>query len=217
MVPMPSVVKISFRMECGLRPSMMWARGTPPSMALTQASILGRMPLSKSGSISRRFSTPIRPIRESLSGQSAYRPSTSVNTTSLLAPRAAASAAAAESAFTFNTSVASSSFGATEDTTGMRPALIRSSTADASTLTTSPTKPISVGEPLMIGLRCMAEKSAPSSPERPTANGPWALINPTSSRETLPVKTIRTTSMASGVVTLRPPLNSDLMPKALSM
>ena len=28
---------------------------------------------------------------------------------------------------------------------------------------------------------------------------------------------MRTTSMASGVVTLRPPLNSDLMPRALSM
>ena len=167
--------------------------------------------------MSRRFSTPMRPISEFLSGQSAYRPSTSVRMISFLAPSAAASAAAAESALTFSTSVASSSSGATEETTGMRPAEIRSSTAEASTLTTSPTSPMSVGLPSMMGLRCMAENRAPSSPDSPTANGPCALISPTSSLDTLPVSTMRTTSMASGVVTRRPPLNSDLMPNALSM
>ncbi len=43
-----------------------------------------------------------------------------------------------------------------------------------------------------------------SSPDRPTAKGPWALRAPTSSRCTCPVSTIRTTSMVSGVVTRRP-------------
>ena len=162
--------------------------------------------------MSRRFSTPMRPISEFLSGQSAYRPSTSVRMISFLAPSAAASAAAAESALTFSTSVASSSSGATEETTGMRPAEIRSSTAEASTLTTSPTSPMSVGLPSMMGLRCMAENRAPSSPDSPTANGPCALISPTSSLDTLPVSTMRTTSMASGVVTRRPPsMNSTGM------
>ena len=47
----------------------------------------------------------------------------------------------------------------------------------------------------------------------PTANGPCRLISPTSSRPTWPVRTIRTTSIASGLVTRRPPLNSLLMPE----
>src|SRR5215217_3081031 len=42
-------------------------------------------------------------------------------------------------------------------------------------------------------------------------------MRPTSSRPTWPVRTIRTTSMASGVVTRRPPLNSDSMPSRPSI
>ena len=45
--------------------------------------------------------------------------------------------------------------------------------------------------------------------------GPCWLSRPTSSRPTWPVSTIRTTSMASGVVTRRPPLNSLSMPEPL--
>src|SRR5213595_2039839 len=42
-------------------------------------------------------------------------------------------------------------------------------------------------------------------------------MRPTSSRPTWPVRTMRTTSMASGVVTRKPPLNSDSMPSLLSI
>ena len=56
-----------------------------------------------------------------------------------------------------------------------------------------------------------------SSPDSPTASGPWSLMSPTSSRWTWPTSTIRTTSIASGVVTRRPPRNSDSMPSLSSM
>ena len=47
--------------------------------------------------------------------------------------------------------------------------------------------------------------------------GPCWLIRPTSSRWTWPTSTIRTTSIASGVVTRSPPRNSDSMPSRSSM
>ena len=62
---------------------------------------------------------------------------------SLRAPSATASAAAAVSALTLSTCVGSSRSGATVETTGMRPASSRSSTAPGLTLTTSPTRPMS--------------------------------------------------------------------------
>ena len=43
------------------------------------------------------------------------------------------------------------------------------------------------------------------------------LSRETSSRCTEPVRTMRTTSMTSGVVTRRPPRNSELMPSLLSI
>ena len=42
-------------------------------------------------------------------------------------------------------------------------------------------------------------------------------MRPTSSRWTWPTSTIRTTSIASGVVTRRPPRNSDSMPSRSSI
>ena len=45
MVPIPSSVKISSRIECGLRPSTTWVCGTPPSTARMHASSLGTMPV----------------------------------------------------------------------------------------------------------------------------------------------------------------------------
>ena len=51
-----------------------------------------------------------------------------------------------------------------------------------------------------------------SSPDIPTANGPCRLIRPTTSRFTCPVRTIRTTSIASGVVTRSPAANVLWMP-----
>src|SRR5690606_3526670 len=49
MVPMPSSVKISSRMECWTRPSMTRAVRTPLRTAYRQPSILGTMPLARSG------------------------------------------------------------------------------------------------------------------------------------------------------------------------
>ena len=46
---------------------------------------------------------------------------------------------------------------------------------------------------------------------------PCLLIRPTSSRCTCPTSTIRTTSIASGVVTRSPPLNSDSIPSLSSI
>ncbi len=54
----------------------------------------------------------------------------------------------------------------------------------------------------------------PSTPDRPTATGPWALRAKTSSSFTLPDKTMETTFMTSGVVTRRPFLNSEGRPRA---
>lgn len=55
-VPMPSSVKISSRIECGTRPSMTRAVVTPPRTACRQPSILGTMPLASSG---RSFSSSL--------------------------------------------------------------------------------------------------------------------------------------------------------------
>ena len=105
MVPMPESVKISSSTECGSRPSSTCAWGTPPRTARRHASIFGIIPALSPGSIasssvalSRLITSPRRAVP--VPGQSAYRPSTSVSTTSLAAPSATARAAAAVSAFT---------------------------------------------------------------------------------------------------------------------
>ncbi len=106
MVPTPVSVKISSSTACGSRPSSTCACGTPPVTAVRQASILGIIPSLRSGSIAASAlavswlitgpgGSPV-----ALAGQSAYRPGTSVSSTSLAAPSATASAAAAVSAFT---------------------------------------------------------------------------------------------------------------------
>ena len=64
-VPMPSCVKISSRIECGTRPSMIAALPTPPSTASRQAVIFGIMPDSSVGSIPRSSSAVIADTRES--------------------------------------------------------------------------------------------------------------------------------------------------------
>ncbi len=97
--------------------------------------------------------------------------------------------------------------------TGIRPASTRSSTDSGRTLATSPTRPRSTSSPSTTVLVRWAVNRPASSPERPTASGPCSLMSPTSSRCTWPTSTIRTTSMASGVVTRRPPLNSECDPE----
>ena len=105
MVPMPESVKISSSTECGSRPSITCAWGTPPRTARRQASIFGIMPALRPGS---NFSSSVALSRLITSSavccpvprHSAYRPSTSVSTTSLAASSATASAAAAVSALT---------------------------------------------------------------------------------------------------------------------
>jgi len=104
-----------------------------------------------------------------------------------------------------------------DETTGMRPAAIRSVIASVLTLWTSPTSPMSVGTPSTITLRRAAVNSFPSSPVVPTAYGPCVLISFTNSRPTWPNSTIRATSSTSGVVTRNPPLNSLVIPSRLSI
>ena len=84
--------------ECGTRPSITWARGTPARTARRQASIFGAMPLASPGSNGSSSAAVSSLITDSRSGQFANSPSTSVSTTSFAAPSAAASAAAALSA-----------------------------------------------------------------------------------------------------------------------
>ncbi|SIM86901.1 Uncharacterised protein [Mycobacteroides abscessus subsp. abscessus] len=90
--------------------------------------------------------------------------------------------------------------GAIEEITGILPASIMDRIAVVLTPTTSPTRPRSVSCPSTTVVMRRARSRPPSSPDMPTACGPWALISPTSSRATCPVSTMRTTSMASGVV-----------------
>src|SRR5450432_157856 len=100
MVPIPSSVKISSRTACGTRPSRTCALATPPRTARRHASIFGTMPDESDGSRISSSSALSALMTSSLAGQSAYRPSTSVSTTSFSAPSATASAAAAVSALT---------------------------------------------------------------------------------------------------------------------
>src|SRR5699024_4738934 len=69
-VPTPAVVKISSSMECGCRPSTMWAWGTPDSTAPKHARIFGIIPDSSSSSMFRNSSTVIEVISDVGSGQS---------------------------------------------------------------------------------------------------------------------------------------------------
>ena len=52
-----------------------------------------------------------------------------------------------------------------------------------------------------------------SSPDSPTASGPWTLITPTMSRFTLPTSTMRAMSRVSASVTRRPSRNSGTLPR----
>lgn len=186
-----------------------------PWTARRQASIFGTMPASRLGSNFASSSASMREVSDARSGQLVYRPSTSVNTTNFSAPMPSASAAAAVSALMLCTTPSAS--GAMVETTGMRPAAMRSSTASGFTSVTSPTRPMSVGAPSMSTVRLVAVNSRASSPEMPTAYGPCALMSPTSSRPTWPNSTIRTTSITSGVVTRKPPRNSPCRPSFFSI
>src|SRR6185437_11431159 len=206
MVPMPESVKISSSTACGSRPSRTCACGTPPRTARRHASILGIMPLLRPGSsrsrpvaVSWLITSCGWPGESPSAGQFANRPATSVRTTSLAAPSATASAAAAVSALTLYTSPPVPR--ATLDTTGIRPSEIRAHAAAGSTDSISPTRPMSTGVPSTTACRWRAVNMFASSPDMPTANGPCRLIRPTTSLLTWPVSTMRTTSMVSGVVT----------------
>ena len=71
---------------------------------------------------------------------------------------------------------------------------------------TSPTKPRSPS-------RSVAVMSPASSPDSPTAIGPWTLIADTMSRLTLPTSTMRAMSSVSASVTRRPSRNSLSLPR----
>ncbi len=212
---MPSVVKTSSSRLCATRPSITWARSTPPWTARRHASILGAMPESSVGRRSASSEARISAIRLVRSGQSANRPSTSVSTTSLSAPSATASAEAAVSAFTLSTWPSSAT--PMVEITGMKPSSSRLVTKSGRTPVTSPTSPRSSSCPSAVTVRRSAANRAASSPEMPTASGLWAFTSPTRSRCTWPVSTMRTTSMISGVVTRRPPRNSLVTPSRASI
>ena len=130
MVPIPSEVKTSRSSECGWRPSMTWACGTPPSHGADARLELGdhagvdprqqllraRRPSATTAASRGRASRRRRPRRRSAS-------------TSLCALSATASAAAAVSALMLSTWPSTSRSGATVETTGMRPASRMSCTA----------------------------------------------------------------------------------------
>src|SRR5690606_8922688 len=99
-VPIPLLVNSSTSTECGTRPSMIAAASTPPSTASRQARIFGIIPDSSDGSSSVSAAVVMCETSDSRLGQSAYSPGTSVRMTSLRAPSAVASAAAAASALT---------------------------------------------------------------------------------------------------------------------
>ncbi len=99
-----------------------------------------------------------------------------------------------------------------EEITGIRPSASSASIAPVSMAVISPTRPMSMTSPSISGLCLVAVMVRASSPVMPTASGPCWLSSPTSSRWTWPARTIRTTSMASGVVTRRPALNSLTRP-----
>src|SRR5690606_13973922 len=175
-VPIPFSVNISTSTECGTRPSMIAAVSTPPSTASRHACILGIIPDSSRGIIARGSVEVRCDTSESRFGQSAYRPGTSVSTTSLTAPRATARAAAAASALTLSECPGWSRSGAMLETTGMRPARTWSSTVCGSTCTTSPTRPRSCGTPSRTTPRRLPPNRPASSPLSPVARGPWAVV-----------------------------------------
>ena len=88
-----------------------------------------------------------------------------MSTSSFSAPSATASAAAAVSALTLCTMPSAS--GATLETTGIRPASIRSSTDSGRTWATSPTRPRSTSSPSTMVLVGSAVNRPASSPEQP--------------------------------------------------
>ena len=70
-VPAPVSVKASERRACSTRPSMTWARGTPPSTARRHAPILGIIPDCRPGRSPRNSCALIRAMTSELAGQSA--------------------------------------------------------------------------------------------------------------------------------------------------
>src|SRR6267142_1787758 len=98
--------------------------------------------------------------------------------------------------------------------TGMKPPASSTRMGSGSTLSTSPTSPMSARLPS--ACRCMrfrARIMEPSLPESPTARPPCRLISPTISLLILPTSTISTISTVSGSVTRIPPTNFGSLPR----
>ena len=106
---------------------------------------------------------------------------------------------------------------AMEQMTGTRPASRSSVSTVVFTWAISPTRPRSMTSPSTSAVVLCARRRSASSPDRPIAASPFWLIRDTMSRLTWPDRTMRMTSAASSVVTRCPALNSDSMPKRLSM
>jgi len=122
--------------------------------------------------------------------------------------------AAAESALTLSDCPGSATFGAIDETTGICPAAMIARMTVGSTKVTSPTRPRSSCSPSTMVPRRVAANSPRVSPETGCAGAPrsaiiLAIFGPTSL-----ARTLRTTSMASALVTRSPPRNSLGMPAA---
>src|SRR5919112_2440084 len=83
------------------------------------------------------------------------------------------------------------------------------SSTSTSTVSMSPTKPMSVSPPAS---RFLTVKSRPSSPQRPTAGWPWRLMPRTMSLFCLPTSTIFATSTVASSDTRRPSTKRTSIP-----
>ena len=127
----------------------------PKESASKAACTLGAIPSANPDLIDSSSTAEIIFISESLSGQFRYIPATSVITIKADAPKDAAIAAAAKSAFTFKP-VFRSSLDETGATTGTIPWSINSRSADGFTRWTLPTSPRSAGVPSIKCVRLSA-------------------------------------------------------------
>src|SRR5713226_749019 len=197
-------------MAWGTRPSMICAFWAPPASARSADSTLGSMPPSITWLLISRSASRLTSVEMCLPS-SPVMPCTSVRWMSFSARSAAATSPATRSALILYVSPdAPTPRGAI---TGMKPPASSTRMGSGSTLSTSPTRPMSARVPS--ACRCMrfrARIMEPSLPLSPTARPPCRLISPTISLLILPTRTISTISTVSASVTRMPPTNFGSLP-----
>jgi hypothetical protein len=165
--------------ECGLRPSTTWAWGTPSSTARMQASSLGIIPAST------RLEQALAPGHRQLGragspvGPRGIDPLDVGEDDELARPQGGRERGRRGVGVDIeHLAVGTSRSGAIVDTTGIRPASRMSRTAVGSTVSTSPTRPMSCSCAVDLHAAATPPKRPASSPERPTASGPCWLSRP---------------------------------------